>query len=346
MNNKDLEQFIPMLIDTMQNPIKVPDCVHKLASTTFVQAVEAPTLSIMVPLLVRGLRHDNTTAIKRKASVIIENMAKLVSGLLRGAAPTLVVDELCRPSSSRTPDPVFLHRACCAAAAAQVDNPLDAAPFLPQLLPGLEKVSNEVADPECRAVAARAAKELVRVANEGKTGVCACLLAGAVGCADGVLGGQQQLSSAASSCTTPSDACSATPQPKVCTGAVALCRRLHDVPRPCAQHLPACRSLLPAAVPPKKADPTAVAAALKELIAARAPKVAGDEVFAPTLAYVAGLCAALQDTKNFEFDEWNGVASTPFLASFMPEAEAEAVTRAYLVSAQQGPAAGSSSSSG
>jgi hypothetical protein len=52
-----------------------------------------------------------------------------------------------------------------------VDNPLDAAPFLPQLLPGLEKVSNEVADPECRSVAARAAKELVRVANEGKTGV-------------------------------------------------------------------------------------------------------------------------------------------------------------------------------
>jgi hypothetical protein len=56
----------------------------------------------MVPLLVRGLRHDNTTAIKRKASVIIENMAKLV------------------------------------------DNPLDAVPFLPNLLPGLEKVANEV----------------------------------------------------------------------------------------------------------------------------------------------------------------------------------------------------------
>jgi elongation factor 3 len=37
VNNKDLEQFIPMLIDTMQNPVKVPDCVHKLAATTFVQ---------------------------------------------------------------------------------------------------------------------------------------------------------------------------------------------------------------------------------------------------------------------------------------------------------------------
>jgi hypothetical protein len=49
---------------------------------------------------------------------------------------------------------------------------LRAAPFLPQLLPGLEKVSNEVADPECRSVAARAVKELNRVANEGKTGEC------------------------------------------------------------------------------------------------------------------------------------------------------------------------------
>lgn len=41
----------------------------------------------------------------------------------------------------------------------------------------------------------------------------------------------------------------------------------------------------------------------------------------------------LQDTKNFEFDEWNGVASTPYLSAFMPEAEAEAVTRAYLARA-------------
>lgn len=47
-----------------------------------------------MPLLVRGLRQDNPTAIKRKACLIIENMAKLV------------------------------------------DNPLDAVPFLPKLLPG------------------------------------------------------------------------------------------------------------------------------------------------------------------------------------------------------------------
>lgn len=213
VGNRDIEQFIPVLVSCLQNPVNVPDTVHKLASTTFVQTVEAPTLSIMVPLLVRGLRQDNTTAIKRKAAVIIENMAKLV------------------------------------------DNPLDAVPFLPKLLPGLEKVANEVADPECRSVAQRAHKELSRVGNEGKT------------------------------------------------------------------------------VPPKKKDPEAVAAALKELIAARQPAVANDAVFAVTLRYVGTLCAALQDIKNFEFDAWSGEAAGAYLSTFVPEADAEAVTRAYLARA-------------
>jgi elongation factor 3 len=37
VGNRDLNQFIPILIDCMQNPVKVPDTVHKLAATTFVQ---------------------------------------------------------------------------------------------------------------------------------------------------------------------------------------------------------------------------------------------------------------------------------------------------------------------
>jgi elongation factor 3 len=213
VGNRDIEQFIPVLVNCLQNPQNVPDTVHKLSSCVFVQTVEAPTLSIMVPLLVRGLRQDNTTAIKRRAAVIIENMAKLV------------------------------------------DNPLDAVPFLPKLLPGLEKVANEVADPECRAVAQRAHKELNRVGNEGKT------------------------------------------------------------------------------QPPKKKDAVAVAAALKELVAARAPAAAADEVFGTTLAYVGTLCAALQDVRQFDFDTWSAEAAGAYLATFIPEADAEAVTRAYLARA-------------
>jgi hypothetical protein len=54
---------------------------------------------------------------------------------------------------------------------------------------------------------------------------------------------------------------------------------------------------------------------------------------AHTHALLRAHAAARQDTKNFEFDEWNGVASTPYLATFLPEADAEAVTRAYLARA-------------
>jgi elongation factor 3 len=77
IGNRDIEPFVPHLIRCIGAPAEVPDCVHKLSATTFVQSVDARTLSILVPLLVRGLT-DRTTPIRRKACVIIRNMAKLV----------------------------------------------------------------------------------------------------------------------------------------------------------------------------------------------------------------------------------------------------------------------------
>ena len=61
------------------------------------QSVEAPTLAMLVPLLVRGMA-ERQTAIKRKTAVITDNMAKLV------------------------------------------DDPVDAAVFLPRLLPGARRL--------------------------------------------------------------------------------------------------------------------------------------------------------------------------------------------------------------
>ena len=124
VGNNDIEKFIPVLISCIARPSEVADCVHKLGATTFVQAVEAPTLSVMVPLLLRGLR-ERVTAVRRKAAVITDNMAKLV------------------------------------------DNPLDAAVFLPRLLPDLAKMADEVSDPEARGVAERARETLIRVGAEG-----------------------------------------------------------------------------------------------------------------------------------------------------------------------------------
>ncbi|CAI4715583.1 CFA_G0046600.mRNA.1.CDS.1 [Saccharomyces cerevisiae] len=77
VDNKDIERFIPKLIECIANPNEVPETVHLLGATTFVAEVTPATLSIMVPLLSRGLA-ERETSIKRKAAVIIDNMCKLV----------------------------------------------------------------------------------------------------------------------------------------------------------------------------------------------------------------------------------------------------------------------------
>ncbi|KAI0081434.1 hypothetical protein K474DRAFT_1587716 [Panus rudis PR-1116 ss-1] len=78
ISNKDIERFIPALIKALINPVEeVPNTINLLAATTFVSEVDSPTLSLMVPLLSRGLT-EKLTAIKRKVAVIVDNMAKLV----------------------------------------------------------------------------------------------------------------------------------------------------------------------------------------------------------------------------------------------------------------------------
>ncbi|EER33860.1 elongation factor 3 [Candida tropicalis MYA-3404] len=77
IDNKDIERFIPQLISCIAKPTEVPETVHLLGATTFVSEVTMATLSIMAPLLSRGLA-ERDTAIKRKAAVIVDNMCKLV----------------------------------------------------------------------------------------------------------------------------------------------------------------------------------------------------------------------------------------------------------------------------
>lgn len=77
LDNIDVIPFLPALISCIANPEQVPECVYKLAATTFVQQVEAPTLAIMVPLLNRALA-ERKPATQRQTTVIIDNMCKLV----------------------------------------------------------------------------------------------------------------------------------------------------------------------------------------------------------------------------------------------------------------------------
>ncbi|KNX50199.2 elongation factor 3 [Cryptococcus deuterogattii R265] len=78
VENKDIEKFVPALVKSLLNPIEeVPKTITLLSATTFVSEVTAPTISLIAPLLIRGL-DERPTATKRKVCVIADNMSKLV----------------------------------------------------------------------------------------------------------------------------------------------------------------------------------------------------------------------------------------------------------------------------
>ena len=118
--NRDVEPYVPALLRAQQHPDEIAETIHVLSSIVFVQAVRAPALAVLVPLLLRGFA-VRQTAIRRKCCLICENMCKLV------------------------------------------DDPEDIRVFLPQLEPCVAWVMNEVADPECRGVAARVRGTLGRM---------------------------------------------------------------------------------------------------------------------------------------------------------------------------------------
>ena len=75
--NKDLQELIPDLISSIYDPDLTESTIDKVASTKFVTQVNAGTISILCPLLLRGygMRKDK---ISRLCSIIIVNMLKLV----------------------------------------------------------------------------------------------------------------------------------------------------------------------------------------------------------------------------------------------------------------------------
>lgn len=68
---------MPEMMNAIMKPTTIGEVVEKLASVVFVQAVETPALAVVVPVVSRGLK-DKKEPTKRKACVIIDNMAKLV----------------------------------------------------------------------------------------------------------------------------------------------------------------------------------------------------------------------------------------------------------------------------
>lgn len=77
IGNPDVAPHLPILVKCMADPNSVPSCIKALSSTTFVAEVKAPTLAVLVPLLLRAL-NDRSMEVQRRTVVVIDNLVKLV----------------------------------------------------------------------------------------------------------------------------------------------------------------------------------------------------------------------------------------------------------------------------
>lgn len=75
--NPDVKPAIPAVVNAMSKPADTYKAVEELMATTFVATVDASTLSILCPILSRGLKEKNAIR-KRSCCVVIENMSRLV----------------------------------------------------------------------------------------------------------------------------------------------------------------------------------------------------------------------------------------------------------------------------
>jgi hypothetical protein len=75
--NPDVMPAIPAVVNAISKPTDTYKAVEELMATTFVATVDASTLSILCPILSRGLKEKNAVR-KRSCCVVIENMSRLV----------------------------------------------------------------------------------------------------------------------------------------------------------------------------------------------------------------------------------------------------------------------------
>jgi hypothetical protein len=98
--NPDIAPAIPAVVNAVCKPAETNKAVSELMGTTFVVTVDAPTLSILCPVLSRALK-EKLAIHKRAACIVINNMSKLV-GSPEDVAPfgPLLVPELKKVAQS------------------------------------------------------------------------------------------------------------------------------------------------------------------------------------------------------------------------------------------------------
>ncbi|EDK37500.2 hypothetical protein PGUG_01598 [Meyerozyma guilliermondii ATCC 6260] len=80
LDNLDLQNKYDLIVDTLANPSKVPECIKNLSSVTFVAEVTEPALSLLVPILDKSLKMSSSSNDQLRQTVTVtENLTRLVN---------------------------------------------------------------------------------------------------------------------------------------------------------------------------------------------------------------------------------------------------------------------------
>jgi len=79
ITNMDIIPIIPKVVGAYMDPVKnTESALDSLIATTFINDVDLPTLGLLVPILIKGMR-ERKVVVKRRSALVIGNMCKLVN---------------------------------------------------------------------------------------------------------------------------------------------------------------------------------------------------------------------------------------------------------------------------
>ncbi|KAK9449191.1 P-loop containing nucleoside triphosphate hydrolase protein [Limtongia smithiae] len=80
IDNMDIANRLPLIVDTLADPKLVPSTVLALSHVTFVAEVTEPVLSMLVPILRRALSQGSSSQdLLRQTVIVVENLTRLVN---------------------------------------------------------------------------------------------------------------------------------------------------------------------------------------------------------------------------------------------------------------------------
>ncbi|KAG9080780.1 translational activator of GCN4, partial [Ceratobasidium sp. 370] len=76
ISNPEIQSLVPTLLKAMVDPDKTSNALSSLLKTSFVHYIDSPSLALLVPIIVRGLK-ERSADTKRKAAQIVGNLSSL-----------------------------------------------------------------------------------------------------------------------------------------------------------------------------------------------------------------------------------------------------------------------------